>query len=1039
MPVETDAAWSGTRVREAPLVERSPLLLATVVAVAYFLAAGLSLGLVARPQDVAVFWPAAGIATGSMLAVPPSTRPWLAAGVLVATVAVNLLSGNGIAMSLAFAVVNAGEGWLVAELVQRRFGFPFRLDRLHRVTGLLVTSAASAAVAGVAGAVALHLVDTSSARIFDVAVLFLAADFVGIVTVAPLVLALATSGRSAPVGRRAIVEGVVLLGGLTLAAGYFLGLPPGEAPLPLAGALAALFPLLLMLAVRSPPVLALAAPAVIALATVWHTVHGLGPFADPAHGLGERVMAAQLFMTAAALCSLTLFALVAQRRRAETELRGSEARLRAALDLAGLSPYTWDPSTGALDWEPALKRLWGLPADARVDHATFLAGVHPDDRAMVAANLARSLDPSGDRTFKAEFRVVGANTEPIERWVSARGQTLFAAGRAVGFVGVALDVTERKAAEESLRQSEARLRLALEAGQMGVWHAEVATQKTWWDEAQCRIYGVEQKSFKPSDEHFFALVHPDDRDRLRAESAVAVASGRSFDGEFRIVRADTGETRWVAVRYALARDSTGKPLEVTGVTWDITARRRAEERLRFVLKAASVGAWSVDLATGRADCSEECRRNFGVAPEEDFSTYGHVLQRIHPEDRGAQEAAVSAAIASGVDYEAEYRVLWPDGTLRWILARGQVVRRADGPATAIAGITVDITDRKRVEDKLRASEESARRQAQELDALYRTMPVGLVLLDRELRYLRCNETLAEMNGLPAEAHLGRTVREIVPDLADRLEPRLRSVLDEGKPQLGLEIEGETARQPGVRRVWIEDLHPLRAADGGVVAVSVVVHEVTERKRWEERQRLLLRELDHRAKNLLAVVQSVARQTARSAESVAGLDEALSGRLRAMAAAHDALAASGWGGAELAEVARAILSPYLAVDDGRLRLELPRLLLAPSVAQSLNLALHELATNAAKYGALSRPNGRVTLLGSIESDELRLTWSEEGGPEVVAPPSREGFGSVLIARALAQQTGGQVERDWRPHGLVCRITLPLRGLAAEDGRSPAPPA
>jgi integral membrane sensor domain MASE1 len=181
-----------------------------------------------------------------MLAVARPVRPWLAAGILVATVAVNLLGGNGPAVSSAFALVNAGEGWLVAELLQRRFGFPFRLDRLDRALGLLLAAAAAAALAGASGAVALRLVGPGAASAWDVALLFLAADFVGVATVAPLVLALATVREHAPAPRRATVEGTALL-----------------------ASLAALFPLLLLLAVRCPPMFAMAAPAVVALATVW--------------------------------------------------------------------------------------------------------------------------------------------------------------------------------------------------------------------------------------------------------------------------------------------------------------------------------------------------------------------------------------------------------------------------------------------------------------------------------------------------------------------------------------------------------------------------------------------------------------------------------------------------------------------------------------------------------------------------------------------------------------------------------------------------
>lgn len=139
------------------------------------------------------------------------------------------------------------------------------------------------------------------------------------------------------------------------------------------------------------------------------------------------------------------------RRSAEEALRASERRLLVAAEMARLSVYDWDPATGALNWDARLKAMWGLPSDAYVDYEVFVRGLHPDDREYVEAQCARAIDPSGDGKYEAEFRVVGIN-DRIERWVMARGQTFFENGQAVGYVGGAMDITDRKRAEERLEK-----------------------------------------------------------------------------------------------------------------------------------------------------------------------------------------------------------------------------------------------------------------------------------------------------------------------------------------------------------------------------------------------------------------------------------------------------------------------------------------------------------------------------------------------------------------------------------------------------------
>jgi PAS domain S-box-containing protein len=214
--------------------------------------------------------------------------------------------------------------------------------------------------------------------------------------------------------------------------------------------------------------------------------------------------------------------------------------------------------------------------------------------------------------------------------------------------------------------------------------------------------------------------------------------------------------------------------------------------------------------------------------------------------------------------------------------------------------------------------------------------------------------------------------------------------------------------------------------GGRFAIQVVFRDVTDRKAAEERQRLLLGELSHRVKNTLAVVQAMARQTLNRTASVPAFAEAFSGRVRALAAAHELLTATGWSGADLRDLVRRALAPHAV--EPQVNVALDDALVPASLAQDLSLALHELATNAVKHGALSVPGGRVTIEGGTvagdDGRELRLVWREAGGPPV-EKPTRPGYGTVLLAQAVGYGRGGKVDLDWRPEGLACTIRVPLR--------------
>ncbi len=207
--------------------------------------------------------------------------------------------------------------------------------------------------------------------------------------------------------------------------------------------------------------------------------------------------------------------------------------------------------------------------------------------------------------------------------------------------------------------------------------------------------------------------------------------------------------------------------------------------------------------------------------------------------------------------------------------------------------------------------------------------------------------------------------------------------------------------------------------GRVIRVSGVTVDITERKRAEERQNLLTREVDHRAKNALALAQSIVRLT--RGENAKSYMQAVEGRIGALARVHTILSLSSWQGAEISKLVDEELAPYLMND--QIVFSGSNLQLQPATAQTLAMALHELVTNSAKYGALSTLTGRLAIDWKVEADVLKILWEERDGPAVVEPVSR-GFGTRSVIASIELQLGGRAEFDWHPKGLICRLSVPL---------------
>lgn len=327
-------------------------------------------------------------------------------------------------------------------------------------------------------------------------------------------------------------------------------------------------------------------------------------------------------------------------------------------------------------------------------------------------------------------------------------------------------------------------------------------------------------------------------------------------------------------------------------------------------------------------------------------------------------------------------------------------------------------ERARAEARLRESEAL-------LHGIFQSAPIGLGVWDVDLRFVRVNQRLAEMNGVAPEDHVGRHPTELLPALHD-LDPLLqawRRVLATGEPLVGVEISGATPADPDVVGHWTEHFFPIRVGDA-IVGLGGIVEDSSERRRAEEHRALLVGELNHRVKNTLAIVQAIARQTFRRADIPDDVREAFDGRLSALAAAHDLLTASEWQSATLHDIVRDVIG-LCGMAEARAGVRGPRVVLEPREAVSVALALHELCTNAMKYGAMSLEGGMVDVTWQLVDGippRFELVWRETGGPPIL-PPDRTGFGTRMIEQVLAQELGGSVHLDFRPEGLVCTITAP----------------
>ncbi|TXN71123.1 PAS domain S-box protein [Methylobacterium sp. WL6] len=457
---------------------------------------------------------------------------------------------------------------------------------------------------------------------------------------------------------------------------------------------------------------------------------------------------------------------------------------------------------------------------------------------------------------------------------------------------------------------------------------------------------------------------------------------------------------------------------------DVDARERelaaSERRFRVMTSAMPQMVWTTQ-PDGFHDFYNDRWYEFTGVPHGSTDGAGWT-DMFHPDDQAEAWSRWRHSLATGAPYEVEYRLRHHSGAYRWTLGRAMPIRGADGRIERWFGTCTDIHD-------LRQAVADARK----LAAVVETSKDFIGLATEDGRIAHLNEAALALVGLPdLDAALRTTI-------ADYVTLESREAL-EGVAMPALERdgwwEGELAFRhfaTGEAIAVLFTVFAVRDAAGRHAGYGTVTRDLRERKRAEEARDLLIKELSHRIKNIFAVVGGIAALSARSDPGARPFAKAFRERLGALAQAHEyvrphsAGSAPRVGGQTVLGLMRLILSAY--AEDGRCRIAVDGddAVVGERTATALALIMHEQATNAVKYGALSNEAGTVTLTGRRTDSRYRLTWAERGGPPVPSTPTRKGFGTELAERSVTGQLDGILEHDWTPSGLVLRLDVPAETL------------
>jgi PAS domain S-box-containing protein len=605
-----------------------------------------------------------------------------------------------------------------------------------------------------------------------------------------------------------------------------------------------------------------------------------------------------------------------------------------------------------------------------------------------------------------------------------------------------VDITERKRAEAALGDSEAFSRSVLEASPDSIEILTATGEVTYMNANSLKAAGFDDISKVAG--RRYTSIWPESL-RPRVEAAIAKASAGGTD-RFEGFCQTGGPFRYWDVAISPVRNYRNEIRHLIVSSRDITDRRRVEnalrdneQRLRLATDAVGLGVITIDYATKTARPDAIAAGLYGFEAHKTISL-ADLHACIHPED----SETVHRSIVASLDPESpgtlslEHRILRRDGVLRWLSVKKQVnfigSNGSRRPESALL-MAFDITERKAAEEEIftlnkRLSQriERTERNFTTYFDLIQNNPFGVLLVDSNLRLTQLSQGAHKVfSGI--EPLLGRDVTEIIhltwsEPYSCGIIKRIRQTLDTGDSHTSTETmrlrsDAETVQSYDwrIERVTLSD---------GLHGVVCHFYDMTERQRYEDKIRLLMREVNHRSKNIMMLVQAVARQTAaRGTEDfLTRFDQ----RLQALSTSQDLLVRGEWKSVNLAELVHSQLAHFEDLVGSRITIGETALELKVQAVQPVGMAIHELATNAGKYGALSNETGRVELNWHVEQRPgsepvFRMSWREFGGPAVQQPP-RHGFGSTVLDRMVRMSLGGSVTMGFGEEGFSWQLECPV---------------
>jgi PAS domain S-box-containing protein len=707
----------------------------------------------------------------------------------------------------------------------------------------------------------------------------------------------------------------------------------------------------------------------------------------------------------------------ARRQSSEDLLRDSERQLRLVTDNVPVAIVRCDAECRVTFANPQFAERHGLTCDEIIGKPLrdvigepAFTGIGPHIRECLAG------DP-------VEFEFETSSLAGAPMFLQGRFVPEWLDGEVVGLVGATSEITSLKQAEQRLRASEITFRQLVDNSPFGIFVVDAGLRLV-----QASIGA--HKTFKNVEpligSDFAEVLQSMWREPFAGEVTGhfrhTLATGEPYHEPGTVEqRRDTGAVEsydWKIERVTMPDGRFG----VVCHFYDLSERQRYEAALReseatfrAMFDSSAVGKIEIELQTGRFLRANAAMCRFvGYSEAELFNL--SVFDITHPDEREQDRQSLRSMDAGTLPvFDREKRYICKDGKIVWARVTANTIRNEDGRPLRNTAVIQDLTDRKRAEQDLQASRT---RLQLALDAAR----LGWFQYDPARRSGSGDARFREIFGFATEeVSLDTMMARLHPDDVEKVKGSLAEHTDPVNLRPAV-VELRIRRNGEVRWVELHGEAYFEGAGSERRAVSLIgtAQDITERKRHEEQTQLLMREVNHRAKNMLSVVDAIAHQTA--ARNPEDFIARFSERIQALSANQDLLVRNEWNGVDVADLVRAQLAHFADLIGSRILVRGPQMRLKAASAQAVGLALHELSTNAGKYGALSTDKGRVNVRWWTDVHMFHMSWTECNGP-LVSPPKRRGFGTVVMDVMAERTVGGRVDLDYAPSGVRWRLTCP----------------